>query len=100
MGLLFQNPVHQLFCDTVEEEVAFGPRNFGCLNPDGLQEIFSATGLSELRRRRVAALSCGQQQRTALAAALSVQPEVVILDEPTLGQDWRRLSAFMDCSSS
>ncbi len=96
VGLLFQNPVHQLFCDTVEEEVAFGPRNYGCLNPDGLQEIFSAMGLSELRWRRVAALSCGQQQRTALAAALSVQPEVVILDEPTLGQDWRRLSAFMD----
>lgn len=96
VGLLFQNPAHQLFCDSVDEEVSFGPHNFGCLNPDDLEEIFVATDLGALRQRAVQGLSSGQQQRVALAAVLSLKPRLVILDEPTLGQDWRHLSAFMD----
>ncbi len=96
IGLLFQDPQQQLFCDTVEEEVAFGPRHWGSFAPGGIEPVLAATGLSGLRERSVWALSLGEQQRTALAAVLALEPSLAILDEPTVGQDWRRLSAFMD----
>ncbi len=96
IGLLFQDPQQQLFCDTVEEEVAFGPRNWGSFAPESLEAVLAATGLAGLRERSVWALSLGEQQRTALAAVLALGPSLAILDEPTVGQDWRHLSAFMD----
>jgi len=96
IGLLFQNPLHQLFCDTVEEEVSFGPRNFAVFSTELLDEVLGITGLSELRARNVYALSSGEQQRTALAAVIALKPELLILDEPTMGQDWGHLSGFMD----
>lgn len=96
VGLLFQNPLHQLFCDTVGEEVAFGPRNFGLFSDGSLDEVLSVTGLSGLRARNVYALSSGQQQRTAVAAVIALKPGLLILDEPTMGQDWGHLSSFMD----
>ena len=96
VGLVFQNPLSQLFCRTVGEEVAFGPRNFGILSEGLLEEILVVAGLSELRDRRVHALSSGQQQRTALAAVFALRPELLILDEPTMGQDWGHLGRFMD----
>jgi energy-coupling factor transport system ATP-binding protein len=99
VGFLFQNPLDQLVCDTVEEEVAFGPRNFG-LPPSEMGERLEMTlavaGLAALRYRRSAALSAGEQQRTALAAALSTAPRLLILDEPTMGQDWAHLSHLME----
>ena len=96
VGLLFQNPLHQLFCTTVEEEVRFGPANFGCFDPGRVEALLDASDLAALRSRPVHTLSSGQQQRTALAAVLSLRPRLVILDEPTMGQDWRHLSALMD----
>jgi energy-coupling factor transporter ATP-binding protein EcfA2 len=96
VGLLFQNPLHQLFCNTVDEEISFGPNNFGCVDAAGLESLLRATDLNDLKRQPVHALSSGQQQRTALAAVLALRPQLVILDEPTMGQDWRHLSAFMD----
>jgi energy-coupling factor transport system ATP-binding protein len=94
VGLLFQNPLHQLVCERVEEEVAFGPANYG-LNDD-LAPLLEAADLATLRRRRSQALSAGQQQRTALAATLALRPRLLILDEPTLGQDWSHLNRLMD----
>jgi len=96
VGLLFQNPLHQLFCDTVSEEVSFGPHNFGCFDPAQLESVLTATDLAPLYQRSVHRLSSGQQQRTALAAVLALKPRLVILDEPTMGQDWRHLSTFMN----
>jgi energy-coupling factor transport system ATP-binding protein len=96
VGLLFQNPLEQLFCDTVEEEVAFGPRNYGLLTPTLLEDTLATADLGSLRHRRVHALSGGEQQRTALASVLALRPDLLILDEPTMGQDWGHLSAFMD----
>jgi energy-coupling factor transport system ATP-binding protein len=96
VGLLFQNPLEQLFCETVEEEVAFGPRNYGLLTPALLEDTLAAADLGSLRHRRIHALSGGEQQRTALASVLALQPDLLILDEPTMGQDWGHLSAFMD----
>jgi energy-coupling factor transport system ATP-binding protein len=96
VGFLFQNPLDQLVCDTVEEEVAFGPHNLGLAARERLETTLAATGLTALQHRRSAALSAGEQQRTALAAALSTSPRLLILDEPTMGQDWAHLSHLME----
>jgi energy-coupling factor transporter ATP-binding protein EcfA2 len=96
VGLLFQNPLEQLFCETVEEEVAFGPHNYGLLTPALLEDTLAVADLGSLRHRRIHALSGGEQQRTTLASVLALQPDLLILDEPTMGQDWGHLSAFMD----
>jgi len=96
IGLLLQNPLEQLFCDTVEEEMAFGLHNFGLPVSDVLNEVLSLTGLLELKERPVQNLSRGQQQRLTLAAVLALRPRILILDEPTLGQDWGHLIRFMD----
>ena len=100
VGLLFQNPLQQLFCDTVEEEVAFGPDNFGLRSDGRLETIIGVAGLSELRQRNPFALSVGQQQRVALASILALEPALLILDEPTMGQDWGSLSRVMDFLTS
>jgi energy-coupling factor transporter ATP-binding protein EcfA2 len=96
VGFLFQNPLDQLVCDTVEEEVAFGPRNLGLPVRERVETTLAVAGLTALRNRRSAALSVGEQQRTALAAALSTAPRLLILDEPTMGQDWAHLSHLME----
>jgi energy-coupling factor transport system ATP-binding protein len=96
VGFLFQNPLDQLVCDTVEEEVAFGPRNLSLSVRERVETTLAVAGLTALRHRRSAALSVGEQQRTALAAALSTNPRLLILDEPTMGQDWAHLSHLME----
>lgn len=96
VGFLQQTPLHQLVCDTVEEEVRFGPRNLGTERAGEAEEILTQTGLLALRHRPTWALSVGQQQRTALAATLSLRPKLLILDEPTVGQDRRHLTQVMD----
>ena len=95
VGIVLQNPLCQLFCDTVEEEVAFGPSNMGRPDPSLVEEVLAAGDLLPLRRRQVSRLSCGQQQRTVVASALALRPQLLILDEPTMGQDWAHLAALM-----
>lgn len=97
IALLFQNPADQLFSDTVDEEVAFGPRNYRRFDSDVHERTLAAADLEHLRTRRPFSLSIGQQQRAALAACLALRPALIILDEPTLGQDWRHLRQLMDC---
>jgi energy-coupling factor transporter ATP-binding protein EcfA2 len=94
VGLLFQNPLHQLVCDRVEDEVTFGPANYRL--SDDVEPLMAAADLATLRDRRPHTLSAGQQQRTALAATLALRPHLLILDEPTMGQDWVHLSRLMD----
>ena len=96
VSLLFQDPQDQLFTDSVEEEVAFAPQNYGRYDPESAAQILRQADLWELRQRHPLALSVGQQQRTALAACVSLSPRMVILDEPTLGQDWGHLQRLMD----
>jgi energy-coupling factor transporter ATP-binding protein EcfA2 len=94
--LLFQDPQEQLFTDSVDEEVAFGPKNYNCFDPELHARTLQEADLWELRQRRPLALSVGQQQRTTLAACLSLRPRLLILDEPTLGQDWGHLQRLMN----
>ena len=100
VGLLQQNPLHQLVCDTVAEEIRFSVNNRGAAgNGKGDTEVdavLAQTDLLALRDRPIQTLSAGQQQRAALAATLSVQPALLILDEPTVGQDRRHLIQVMD----
>jgi energy-coupling factor transport system ATP-binding protein len=96
VGLLFQNPTDQLFTESVDEEVAFGPRNFRRYDPERHQEILNIADLTALCTRPPFALSSGQQQRTAMSAVAALNPYLLILDEPTLGQDWGHLERLMD----
>jgi energy-coupling factor transport system ATP-binding protein len=96
VGLLQQNPRHQLVCDTVEEEIRYGPRNLGTERDADIEAVLTQSDLHLLQHRPTRALSVGQQQRTALAATLALQPALLILDEPTIGQDWQHLTRLMD----
>jgi len=99
IGYLFQNPDHQIFCQTVGEEIEFGMRNIG-LHEGEIKERAIETakllGLSEKMKTHPFTLSRGERQRTALAGVLAVQPEVLVLDEPTTGQDYRECVKIMD----
>lgn len=96
VALLFQDPAEQLFTDSVAEEVAFGPRNYGRFDAATHESVLAETDLLDVQARPPAFLSMGQQQRTALAACLALRPRLLILDEPTLGQDWGHLERLMD----
>jgi energy-coupling factor transporter ATP-binding protein EcfA2 len=96
VGLLQQNPLHQLVCGTVRDEIEFGPRNLGHHSRDRTDRLLVATDLSALEGRSTMRLSVGEQQRVALASTLSLRPALLILDEPTIGQDWRHLQRTMD----
>jgi energy-coupling factor transporter ATP-binding protein EcfA2 len=95
VGFLFQNAFDQLLLDTVGEEAAFAPRNLGLDAGTCSAAALKVTGLEALRRRAPTRLSVGQQQSTALAAVLAAEPAMLILDEPTRGQDWLQLSRLM-----
>ena len=96
VAMLFQNPTDQLFTDSVDEEVGFGPRNYRCFDPVGHMQILLETDLLAFGNHRPLHLSVGQQQRTVLGACLGLRPRLLILDEPTLGQDWGHLQRLMD----
>ncbi len=96
VSILFQNPADQLFTDSVDGEVAFGPLNYRVFDPEWHGRVLSEADLTALRDRLPVTLSVGQQQRTVLAACLALRPRLLILDEPTLGQDWGHLQQLME----
>ena len=96
VGLLLQNPLHQLFCDTVRDEVALAAENVRHPNVTRqVDELLNAADLASLASRVTLSLSYGEQQRTALAASMSAAPPVVLLDEPTHGMDTARLERLI-----
>ncbi len=86
VGLVFQNPENQLFALSVEKDVAFGLENLGVPREEMREKVdwaLQLTGIYDLRERAPYELSGGQQQRVAIASVLAMQPEVIVLDEPT-----------------
>jgi len=91
VGLVFQNPDHQLFSETVEEEISFALRNFGYDRKTIKRRVEWALKMLDLERYRKVSpfmLSGGERKRVALASVLAWDPKIIILDEPTIGQDY------------
>jgi len=89
-GLLFQEPEDQLFCPTVAEDVAFGPLNLGLKRDEvrcRVSETLGRVGLAGFERRVTYHLSGGERRLVALATVLAMQPELLLLDEPTAELD-------------
>jgi energy-coupling factor transport system ATP-binding protein len=91
VGLVFQNPDHQLFSETVEEEIAFGLRNFGFPEEEISKQVDWALNLLDIARYKKSSpflLSGGERKRVALATVLAWNPKIIVIDEPTIGQDY------------
>lgn len=99
LGYVFQSPSHMLFAPTVHEELAFGPTNLKHPNDQIDKEVKQAlkiVNLSEKEKDPPLALSFGQQKRVSIAAILAMQSRILVMDEPTAGQDYQNYMNFMD----
>lgn len=100
VGIVFQFPESQLFEETVAKDIAFGPKNFGATEEEGLElakRMLPIVGLDEsYLERSPFDLSGGQMRRVAIAGVLAMEPEVLVLDEPTAGLDPQGRKEMMD----
>lgn len=98
VGYVFQNPDHQIFAETVYEDVAFGPKLYGLDTEEvkiHVTEALQAVGLNGFEDRDPFILTKGQRQKIAVASVLATKPKVIILDEPTTGLDYKELRSMM-----
>ncbi|MFL5803216.1 MAG: ABC transporter ATP-binding protein [Roseiflexaceae bacterium] len=98
-GYVFQSPTHMLFAPSVREELAFGPRNVGQSAAEITQnssEALALVGLEGYEDRPPLTLSFGQQRRLCIASVIAMRAQVLLMDEPTAGQDYRSYMQFMD----
>jgi energy-coupling factor transporter ATP-binding protein EcfA2 len=98
VGYVFQNPDHQIFAETVRDEIGFGPRNLGF--PQERIEAITKQVLADMdlagrEEEMPFQLGRGQRQRLAVASVLAMEPSILIVDEPTTGQDWRESITLM-----
>ncbi len=100
VGIVFQFPEAQLFEETIAKDIAFGPKNFGVTDEEAeklVRELLPLVGLNEsFMERSPFDLSGGQMRRVAIAGVLALQPEVLVLDEPTAGLDPRGREDIMN----
>jgi energy-coupling factor transport system ATP-binding protein len=100
VGIVFQFPEHQLFEETVEKDIMFGPMNFGVTEKEAKARAKAAINLvglpEEILEKSPFDLSGGQMRRVAIAGVLAMEPEVIVLDEPTAGLDPRGRKEIMD----
>jgi len=98
VGYVFQNPEHQIFASTIFEEIAFGPRNLGIPEEDVKRRVEESLKFVDLKKPLNAfphLLSVGEKHRVAIASVLAMEPEFLILDEPTTGIDFGRSLQIM-----
>ena len=105
VGFVFQNPDHQIFAETVEEEVSFGLLNFGYSEEQRHQrvtEALEAVGLHhpEIRTQDPFSLTKGTRQRIAVASVLATRPGILVFDEPTTGLDFQETTSMMNMLAS
>jgi energy-coupling factor transport system ATP-binding protein len=99
LGYVFQSPSHMLFAPTVDEELSFGPRNLGHKAEairENVSEALRIVNLVGREKDPPLALSFGQQKRVSIAAILAMRSRILVMDEPTAGQDYRNYMEFMD----
>lgn len=100
IGYVFQNPDHQLFNNNVYDEIAYAPRNIGCSEAEVKERVLQAASIAgvkeELFTQHPFFLAKGLRQRIAIASILSLRPKVIIVDEPTTGQDFRQSIEIME----
>jgi energy-coupling factor transport system ATP-binding protein len=99
LGYVFQSPSHMLFAPTVREELAFGPKNLKHSNEQielEVKEALRTVNLIDKEQDPPLALSFGQQKRVSIAAILAMQSRILVMDEPTAGQDYQNYINFMD----
>ena len=99
VGLVFQFPEYQLFEETILKDIAFGPKNFGASEEEAVRrarEVIKVVGLDEtMLERSPLDLSGGQKRRVAIAGILAMDPQVLVLDEPTAGLDPQGAQSMM-----
>ncbi|NES23119.1 MAG: ABC transporter ATP-binding protein, partial [Symploca sp. SIO3E6] len=99
IGLVFQNPNDQLFCPSVQDDVAFGPENLGLSATEieyRVKEALAVTGIQKLAERVPHHLSGGQKCMVAIAGVLAMQPQVILYDEPSANLDLRSRRRLID----
>ena len=99
LGYVFQSPTHMLYAPTVREELEFGPKNLEFkkdVMEKAVAESLSTVNLKGLEEYPPLGLSFGQQKRTTIAAVLAMRSQIIIMDEPTAGQDYANYTHFMD----
>ncbi|MFX0009488.1 MAG: energy-coupling factor ABC transporter ATP-binding protein [Candidatus Hermodarchaeota archaeon] len=99
VGIVFQNPMHQLFSNTIEDEIKFSLKN---LNLDKAEiqlkitQILNEFDLEKFRKRSPLTLSGGESKKLAIASILCRDPDIIVFDEPTLGQDAKEIKFFLE----
>ncbi|HEY3475651.1 MAG TPA: ABC transporter ATP-binding protein, partial [Anaerolineales bacterium] len=99
LGYVFQSPSHMLFAPTVREELSFGPRNLRHSQEEietEVKEALQIVNLADKENDPPLALSFGQQKRVSIAAILAMRSKILVMDEPTAGQDYQNYMNFMD----
>jgi energy-coupling factor transport system ATP-binding protein len=99
LGFVFQSPTHMLYAPTVREELEFGPKNLEFkkdVMEKAVTDSLSTVNLKGLEEYPPLGLSFGQQKRTTIAAVLAMRSQIIIMDEPTAGQDYANYTHFMD----
>lgn len=98
IGYVMQNPNHMITKYMIYDEIAFGLRNFGYKEDEikeRVEQVLEVCGLAPFRKWPIASLSYGQRKRVTIASILALRPKIIVLDEPTAGQDYKNYTEFM-----
>lgn len=96
VGFVFQNPENQLLAPTVRQDVSFGPRNIDTADQVDIDATLSRVGLDGAGNRHPHTMSNGEQKRVALAGVLAMDPDYIVMDEPTAGLDGDGAERFVE----